>query len=65
MLAYTNPSQAIEYFIPAKNDAAAIKACKFEADYACRDFVIVRDGSGRVIYDGPAHDRVLVRGIAA
>lgn len=67
MLAYTssNPVWAVENFIRAKDDAAAISSAKFEADYACRDYVIVRDGAGRVIYDGPAHNRVLVRSMAA
>lgn len=67
MLAYSSsdPKWAIEQFWPAKSDEAAIKKCRFEADYACRNFVVIRDPSGRVIFDGPAHDRVLVRDMAA
>jgi len=60
MLAYTNPARALEYFYTAKSDEAAIKKCRFEADYACREFVIVRDPSGRVIFDGRSNDRALV-----
>ena len=58
MLAYSSsdPVRAMEYYIPAKNDAAAIRSAKFEADYACRKYVIVRNGAGRVLYDGPVRD---------
>lgn len=62
MLAYSSsdPVRAIEYFIPAQSDEKAISKAKFEADYACRNYVVVRDPSGHVIFDGPAHNRVLI-----
>lgn len=57
MLAYSaaRPEYAIEYFIPARDDASAIRKCRFEASYAIRDSLIVRDCTGRVIYDDLVH----------
>ena len=56
MLAYdagADPRYAIEMYVPARTDAAAIAECKFEASYAIRDSVMIRDVAGRVIYNGP------------
>lgn len=61
MLAYdaAQPEYAIEMYVPARTDAAAIAKCKFEASYAIRDSVMIRDDAGRVIYNGTVRPVVM------